>query len=158
MSIYELPTDVLLTIARMEAAAWIKLVSNYPRDAPNEFIKYSYSKQGIDEIAKLATDIIITDVFTAITVLGRFHSIYDEPALSDNGYFTGGLSWYYDGKLHRDNGPAMKTNYGTYYYKHGELHRLDGPAIKTTLNEEYWIDGREYSMPMPKSWRDVYCK
>ena len=158
MSIYELPTDVLLTIARMEANAWIKLVSNYPCDVPNEFIKYSYSNQGIDEIAKLATNIVFIDTFTMVTVLGQLHSIYDAPALVDNAYFTGGLSWYYNGNLHRDNGPAVKTNYSIDYYKHGKLHRLDGPAKRFITGEEYWIDGRRYSMPMPKSWLDIYCK
>lgn len=157
MSIYELPTDILLTIARMNADAWVKLVSSYPYSTPNEFIKYSHSKLGIDEVASLATNKKNNNGYTTITVLGRIHSIGGEPAHIDHSFFAGSLSWYYNGELHRLDGPAVKSNYYFKYYRHGKMHRVDGPARRGVLGiDEYWIDGRQYSMPMPKSWQDIY--
>jgi len=48
-----------------------------------------------------------------------------------------------DGKLHRENGPASISRYGSngavghiYYYRHGEPHRSDGPA-----QQNWWSDG-----------------
>jgi len=43
----------------------------------------------------------------------------------------GTKEWYRNGKLHREDGPAIEYNYGTkYWYRNGKLHREDGPAIE----------------------------
>lgn len=42
--------------------------------------------------------------------------------------------WYRDGSLHRDNGPAIERSGEKHWYKNGKKHRLDGPAIE---NFEY---------------------
>ena len=43
--------------------------------------------------------------------------------------------WYHDGKLHREDGPAVQWDSGaTEWWLHGRLHRDDGPAVE-------WADG-----------------
>lgn len=57
--------------------------------------------------------------------------------------------YYVDGKLHREDGPAVewvgeKSCFSGYksWYKNGELHRLDGPAIEWKNKQEWWIEGK----------------
>ena len=40
--------------------------------------------------------------------------------------------WYRNGKLHREDGPAVVCVGGSskWWYRHGKLHREDGPAIE----------------------------
>ena len=46
--------------------------------------------------------------------------------------------WYKDGKLHREDGPAVKwTNGSKFWYKDGKLHREDGPAIEYINGDKY---------------------
>ena len=85
----------------------------------------------------------------------------------NNGYDTG---WHLNGKLHRDDGPAVEhTPYelDTYYnegrlhrkdgtiialdminrqwFKHGKLHREDGPAIEWIGGKKVWaLNGKVY--------------
>ena len=48
---------------------------------------------------------------------------------------TGTKSWYLNGKLHRQDGPAVEwTNGGKFWYVDGMPHREDGPA-------KLWPDG-----------------
>ena len=45
------------------------------------------------------------------------------------------IEWYRNGKLHRDDGPAVeRANGDKVWYRNGQLHREDGPAIE-------WADG-----------------
>lgn len=56
-----------------------------------------------------------------------------------------GVSWFKNGLLHRDNGPAVITKSGTKeWYKRGKLHRTDGPAVEDDKlkNYEYWYEGK----------------
>lgn len=55
--------------------------------------------------------------------------------------------WYYDGKLHRENGPAIEWNDGTQiWFNHGRKHRLDGPAnISSITGIRWYIEGIEYT-------------
>lgn len=55
--------------------------------------------------------------------------------------------WWYDGKKHRELGPAVKYFDGEkIWYKHGKIHREDGPAIITNYGqEEYYYNGIFYS-------------
>lgn len=47
--------------------------------------------------------------------------------------------WYKDGKLHREDGPAVESNDGTKrWYKDGKIHREDGPAIEIASGPKYW--------------------
>ena len=47
----------------------------------------------------------------------------------------GDRRWYRDGKLHREDGPAIEWPDGTkHWYRDDKLHREDGPAVE-------WADG-----------------
>ena len=51
--------------------------------------------------------------------------------------------WYMDGKLHREDGPAVEYDDGDeQWYIDGELHRLDGPAVKINGDEEWHLHGK----------------
>jgi hypothetical protein len=52
----------------------------------------------------------------------------------------GNRFWYYDGLLHREDGPAVEMNSGEWEWLfHGIWHRVGGPAIKSGL-AFYWYD------------------
>jgi len=64
-------------------------------------------------------------------------------------YDFGKQEYYYDNKLHNDNGPAVIYIDTQIYYKHGLIHREDGPAIITNSNKnnfklEWYIDGKKH--------------
>ena len=47
--------------------------------------------------------------------------------------------WYFNGKLHREDGPAVEYVSGTkHWYLNGERHREDGPAIEFISGNKYW--------------------
>ena len=52
-----------------------------------------------------------------------------------------------EGKLHRENGPAVEWANGTKaWYVNDELHREDGPAIEWASGaKEWWINGEEFT-------------
>jgi hypothetical protein len=60
-------------------------------------------------------------------------------------YTDGNREWYQNGKLHREDGPAIEYAYGDkYWYQNDERHRLDGPAIEYADGDKYWyIEGKE---------------
>jgi hypothetical protein len=63
---------------------------------------------------------------------------------------SGTKVWYINGLQHRDDGPAMETHCGKkVWFKHGKAHREDGPAVEDEVNglnlKEWWIDGVKYS-------------
>ena len=52
-------------------------------------------------------------------------------------------TWYKEGKLHREDGPAIEWADGLkYWFIEGKLHRLDGPAIEdfNGYKEYYYLD------------------
>ena len=47
--------------------------------------------------------------------------------------------WYLNGKLHREDGPAVEWADGfKAWYRNGELHREDGPAAEYATGAKYW--------------------
>jgi len=48
--------------------------------------------------------------------------------------------WYLNGKLHREDGPAIEYADGdkSWWYLNGKLHREDGPAIEYASGSKYW--------------------
>jgi hypothetical protein len=52
--------------------------------------------------------------------------------------------WYKNGKLHREDGPAIEYNGTKEWYKNGKLHREDGPAIEWTDGSESWYLNCKY--------------
>jgi len=57
----------------------------------------------------------------------------------------GSKRWYKDGKLHREDGPAIeRANGGRYWYKDGKRHRENGPAIERANDEKQWyLNGKK---------------
>lgn len=53
--------------------------------------------------------------------------------------------WYLDGKLHREDGPAIEKYDGTKsWWLNGKLHREDGPAYEGKNGiKEWWLNGVE---------------
>lgn len=55
----------------------------------------------------------------------------------------GGQDWYWRGRLHRCNGPAVVRAHESRWYKMMKLHRLDGPAIINTSGFQQWhLEGK----------------
>lgn len=54
-----------------------------------------------------------------------------------------GRSWWHNGKLHRDDGPAVVyPKVGFEWYRDGKLHRDDGPAVQHPGGSvEWWHNG-----------------
>ena len=47
--------------------------------------------------------------------------------------------WYLNGKLHREDGPALEYNNGEkYWLLNGKRHRENGPAVEYAGGEKYW--------------------
>jgi hypothetical protein len=60
-------------------------------------------------------------------------------------YTNGTKSWYLNGKLHRENGPAVEDSNGNkYWWLNGQLHREDGPAVEySNGDKEWWLNGED---------------
>jgi hypothetical protein len=72
--------------------------------------------------------------------------------------------WYLDGKLHREDGPAIEWKNGTKeWYRNGRQHREDGPAFESASGKYkgWWINGQRHREDGPaikctdgyKEWR-----
>ena len=74
---------------------------------------------------------------------GKLHR-EDGPAIE---YVNGTKCWYLNGKLHREDGPAIEwPDGGKLWYQNGNLHREDGPAIEYADGRKYWyFEGVKYS-------------
>jgi hypothetical protein len=67
--------------------------------------------------------------------------------------------WYCNGKLHREDGPAVEqANNDKYWYVNGKLHREDGPAIEySDGGREWYINGKLHREDGPAiEWIDGY--
>ena len=74
---------------------------------------------------------------------GRLHR-EDGPAVI---YPSGGWAWLNHGLRHRLGGPAVYSpNYSQEWYYYGSHHREDGPAIELNTGSKLWfINGKELS-------------
>ena len=56
----------------------------------------------------------------------------------------GNQHWYFDGKLHREGGPAIEQADGSkLWYLDGKCHREDGPAAEyASGNKSWYVDGK----------------
>ena len=53
------------------------------------------------------------------------------------------ISWYLNGKLHREDGPAIEFNDGRkYWYLNNKLHRIDGPAREYANGNDWYINDK----------------
>ena len=54
-------------------------------------------------------------------------------------YKNGDEFWYRNGKLHREDGPAVEWTDGSkFWYRNGKYHREDGPAIEYANGDKFW--------------------
>ena len=55
--------------------------------------------------------------------------------------------YYLNGKVHREDGPAIEYNDGyKYWWINGKRHRDGGPAVEYPNGyKEWWLDGKIYS-------------
>ena len=59
---------------------------------------------------------------------------------------NGTIEYYQNGRLHRENGPAVERFDGTkFWYLNGERHREDGPAIELSDGTKSWYINGIYS-------------
>ena len=57
------------------------------------------------------------------------------PNIDDNGT----VGWSVNGKLHREDGPALEyLNGRKEWWLDGKIHREDGPAVITPIGSLYW--------------------
>ena len=67
---------------------------------------------------------------------GKLHR-EDGPAIE---YLDGTKAWFLNGKLHREDGPAVEyISRSKSWYLNGELHREDGPAIEYADGSKRWF-------------------
>ena len=64
---------------------------------------------------------------------------------------NGEQTWRVDGKLHREDGPAIIWVGGTQvWYVNDQLHRIDGPAlIRASGTREWYINGQRHRIDGP---------
>ena len=63
-------------------------------------------------------------------------------------YPNGTKRWYLNGKLHREDGPAIEYAIGhKEWYLNGKFHREDGPAIEDANGTKKWwyLNGKSMS-------------
>ena len=87
---------------------------------------------------------------------GDRHREHD-PAIEfdDDGY----KAWYLNGKLHREDGPAIEEADGyKAWYLNGKRHREDGPAIRKADGYKAWyLNGERHREGGPAiEWPDGY--
>ena len=60
-------------------------------------------------------------------------------------YANGTKEWYLNGKLHREDGPAIEDANGyKEWWINGERHREDGPAVECADGSKTWyINGKQ---------------
>jgi hypothetical protein len=61
-------------------------------------------------------------------------------------YPNGDKQWWLNGKLHREDGPAVERANGTkVWYLNGKRHREDGPAIEMANGAKaWWLNGKPH--------------
>jgi hypothetical protein len=76
---------------------------------------------------------------------------FNEDAFNENKnglyYKKNTKEWYLNGKLHREDGPAVEFANGVkQWYQNGKRHREDGPAVEhMDGNKEYCLNDKRYS-------------
>ena len=72
---------------------------------------------------------------------GKLHRD-DGPAIE---YINGHKKWWLNGKIHRIDGPAVEYSNGSkLWYLNDKLHRINGPACEYSNGEKWWyLNGKE---------------
>jgi hypothetical protein len=72
-------------------------------------------------------------------------------------YTNGDKFWYLNGKIHREDGPAVEESDGSKaWYLNGKLDRKDGPATEwATGNKAWYSNGKRHREDGPAmEWAD----
>lgn len=95
------------------------------------------------------TPIILKDGTKEWWLNGKLHR-EDGPAIE---YADGTKEWRRNGKLHREDGPAIEWEDGTRrWFVKGKLHREDGPAVELPGGTKWWyLNGVEVVYKFPFS-------
>ena len=77
-------------------------------------------------------------------------------------YPNGNKAWFLNGKLHREDGPAIEDPNGhKEWYLNGKFHREDGPAVERANGNKYWYLNHEKVDPetIVDLWlaKNIYC-
>jgi hypothetical protein len=61
-------------------------------------------------------------------------------------WFHGTKEWYLNGKLHREDGPAVEDADGSKeWWLNNQRHRVDGPAIEYAIGtKQWWLNGKRH--------------
>ncbi len=94
--------------------------------------------------------VVVSDIKTEWYYQGKLHR-EDGPAIE---YKDGKKCWYLDDLLHNEDGPAIIYSSGTkHWYWHGHLHREDGPAIEYWDGSKHWYQyGQLHREDGPARW------
>ena len=89
---------------------------------------------------------------------GKIHR-EDGPAIE---HANGSKHWYLNGKRHREDDPAIEYASGTKEWRlNGKIHREDGPAVEYVNGDKYWYlnDERAHPETIVDLWlsRGVFC-
>jgi hypothetical protein len=84
---------------------------------------------------------------------GKLHR-EDGPAVESSG---GTKEWWLNGVRHRKDGPAIEYADGTKeWWLNGKLHREDGPAVEWADGDKYWwLNGKLHS---EEDWKKEVAK
>ena len=118
----------------------IQLVSNTQNDVAKEEVKPKEVKPKAK--AELPKRVVDDKGNERWLLNGKLHR-EDGPAVTR---YNGATEWYLNGKRHRDDGPAIQPANGSkHWYCNGKRHREDGPAIEfgpVLARKEWYIDGK----------------
>lgn len=79
---------------------------------------------------------------------GKKHCLTGPAVIRENG----NTQYWVNGRLHRDDGPAVEDHIKKYYawHKHGSFHRIGGPAIMyKNGSEEWFVSGDRHRLGGP---------
>jgi len=62
-------------------------------------------------------------------------------------FYDGDKTWYLNGIIHREDGPAIEWGDGSKsWWLNGKRHREDGPAIEwKDGTKQWWLNGKYYN-------------
>jgi hypothetical protein len=71
---------------------------------------------------------------------------------------NGNEKWYFNGQLHREDGPAITDFFVSEWYLKGKKHRVGGPAVEHySGNKEWWLNGEYHREDGPAiEWPGVF--
>jgi hypothetical protein len=80
------------------------------------------------------------DIVEQMSIIGHEMKTYQVTVFADK------TEWKFDGKLHREDGPAVEWVDGyKEWYINGEYHREGGPAVEYVSGDKYWyINGKHH--------------